>query len=581
MKKFINIGIFGWWFYSLHILAFDSYEHIATGTNGVELHFPSNKQVFEDFPYKSYYDLIVEPGNKPKIGKIDYKPQYLIIGSGDRILKLAYGEIIAIAGDFIGMTDGTISNAVSLKDVEKMRPELEERFRKAFGFLLPYPGNPFYENENLEYLRGLFKNEYKSLILALSKQFGVHFNNASSHSVTSKVKDQWAYSKSPGYVDLLSINVDHFEEDAQVSYAIGHTLALEEAKKGYALKAKGEQEEAIATLNKAYAMDAFASHFLTDLFSSGHLRTPRGPLLDISKSAKYRAMGYTATNVGLMANAMHDEDNYSGLWLKNKEGQVWNAFGDGSYFDVKSEDNRFAIREALQASIDEIYKAFETGELTKFKSFRALKLMGEPLPSGSDVINQLANPFPLFRMGKNWPQVRKKYYDNAFGEFQDITSMTGISSFIKSDLGTFNHGNFYSFLNEAHLVESLRRDIKVECYNTFDRESIWPSKASDYTVLKDTISMIVVDNKSLQFYEKILKGNLRPDGIYYTVTQEEGQKIIEQCKHAMETSAKLGEVRSAEVVEIRGRIDRGYSHPVAAIDEAGRVGRLRGHQSKE
>lgn len=572
------IVFWGLWLYPLCALAFDSYEHIATGTNGVQLHFPDDKQIFDDFPYKAFYDLILLPEHKPKIGKIEYTPQYILVRSGNEVLKLSYGEIIAIAGDFAGLLKETISNSISLKDFEKMRPELEERFKGAFNALLPYKNNPFYANNNLEYLRELFKNEYKSLILKLAKEGSVHFNNASSHSVTSKIKDQWAYAKSPGYVDLLSINVDHFEEDAKVSYAIGHTIALEEAKKAYALKAKGEQDEAVATLNMAYAMDAFASHFLTDLFSSGHLRTPRGPLLDISKIVKYRLMGYTATNVGLMANAGHDEDNYSGLWVKNIH-QVWNAFGDGSYFDVKSEDNRFAIREALQASIDEVSKAFETGELTRFKSFNALKLVGEPLPSGSDVINQLANPFPLFRMGTKWPQVRKSYYDNFLGEYQDITVATGATSFIKNDVGTFNRDNVFSFLNDAHLVYSLKRDIKVECYNTFDRESIWPSKSEDYTVLKDLLPVIAIDNSSLGFHKKILKGNLRENGEFYTVNQEMGQKIIDQCKHALETSAKLGEVNSSVLVEIRGRIDRGYSHPLAYYNEKGEIVRLFGYKS--
>ncbi|USN49773.1 MAG: hypothetical protein H6731_05690 [Myxococcales bacterium] len=523
---------------------------------------------------------MLEHENQPKVGKIEYNPQYITIRNGDQILKLAYGEIIALAGDFVGMSDKTISDGVEIKHFEKMRSRLEDNFRRAFEALLPSEQNPIYSNNNLDYLRGLFKNEYKSLILNLSKKHGVHFNNASSHSVTSKIKDQWAYSKSPGYVDLLSINVDHFEDDARISYAIGHSLAMEEAKKAYELKAKGEQEEAVAILNMAYAMDAFASHFLTDLFSSGHLRTPRGGLLEVSNSIKYRTMGYTASNVGLMANAMHDEDGYSGLWLKNKEGQIWNAFGDGSYFDVKSLDNRQAIREALQASVNEVYRTFETAQITPFKKFKALKLVGDPLPSSSDVISKIANPFALFKMTKTWPEVRKNYYDNSIGEYQAITSLTGISSFIKSDLGTFNHANFYSFLMAAHLVESFKRNVIVECYNTFDRESIWPSKEKDYVTLKDSKSMIAIDNKTLQFYSSILIGNLRPDGIFYTVSADEGEKIISQCQHAMETNAKLGLVNGPQVVEIRGRIDRGYSHPIVVFDKEGQLVRLKGYKSE-
>jgi hypothetical protein len=565
--------------FSITLSAFDSYEHIATGTMGVRLTFPSDQQMFEDFPYKPYYDMLLDSNNKAKVGKIEYYPQYLMIREGKKSIKLSYGEIIALAGDFIGMTDGVISQDVDIKDFERYRNELEKNFHKAFNFLLPFDGNSVYQNNNLEYLRGLFKNEYKSLIIALNKKYGVHFNSASSHSVTSKVKDQWAYAKSPGYADMLSINVDHFGNEAKISYAIGHTLALEKAKEAFLLEQKGDRDGAVDVLNLAYAMDAFGSHYLTDLFSSGHLRTPRNGLLDVSKSLKNRAVGYTVTNVGLMANAMHDEDNYTGLWLKNGPGQVWKAYGDGSYFDVKSEDNREAIKDALQASVDEVYKAYQTGIVPKYRDFKALKLVGTPLESGSDFINHLVNPFPLFKLGKMWPEVRKNYYDNAVSDYQAITNVTGISSFIKSDLGTFNHSNFHSFLMEAHLGESLKRDVIVECYNTFDRESIWPSKPRDYVTLGEHANVIAINNKELQFYKSMLLGNLRPDGIFYAVNEDYGQKIINQCKHAMETNFKLNEANRPEVIEIRGRIDRGYSHPIVVFDKDGKLRRLLGYKN--
>lgn len=565
--------------FSLTLSAFDSYEHIATGTMGVKLQFPSDQQMFEDFPYKPYYDMLLDQVNKPKVGKIEYYPQYLIVREGKKSLKLSYGEIIALAGDFIGMTDNSISQDVDLKEFERMRYELEQNFHKAFNYLLPFDGNAVYQNNNLEYLRGLFKNEYKGLILALNKKHGVHFHNASSHSVTSKIKDQWAYAKSPGYADMLSINVDHFGDEAKISYAIGHTLALEKAKEAFNLEQKGDRDGAVDLLNLAYAMDAFGSHYLTDLFSSGHLRTPRNGLMEISKLLKYRAAGYTLTNVGLMANAMHDEDNYTGLWLKDGRGQVWKAFGDGSYFDIKSEDNREAIKGALQASVDEVYKTYQTGVIPKHRDFKALKLIGIPLDSGSDFINSLVNPYPLFKMAKAWPEVRKNYFDNAVSEYQQITNVTGISSFIKSDLGTFNHANFHSFLMEAHLVESLKRDVIIECYNTFDRESIWPSKPRDYVVLGDQVNVIAINNKELQFYKSMLQGNLRPDGIFYVVNEDVAQKVLNQCKHAMDTSFKLNEANRPEVIEIRGRIDRGYSHPMVVFDKDGNLRRLLGYKN--
>lgn len=75
----------------------------------------------------------------------------------------------------------------------------------------------------------------------------------------------------PKYSSLLRINFDHFGEDARKAYAAGHTAAIE-----YAV-ADG-QEKTLSRLIEAYYMNAFADHFLQDLFSAGHMRTPRRAL---------------------------------------------------------------------------------------------------------------------------------------------------------------------------------------------------------------------------------------------------------------------------------------------------------------
>jgi hypothetical protein len=65
----------------------------------------------------------------------------------------------------------------------------------------------------------------------------------------------------PGYLGLAQINWDHFGADARTAYNAGHATAIQKAVSG--------------DLDGAYAMNAFADHFLEDSFSSGHLRTPR------------------------------------------------------------------------------------------------------------------------------------------------------------------------------------------------------------------------------------------------------------------------------------------------------------------
>ncbi len=65
----------------------------------------------------------------------------------------------------------------------------------------------------------------------------------------------------PAYLGLAQINWDHFGADARTAYNAGHATAIQKAISG--------------DLDGAYAMNAFADHFLEDSFSAGHLRTPR------------------------------------------------------------------------------------------------------------------------------------------------------------------------------------------------------------------------------------------------------------------------------------------------------------------
>lgn len=562
------------------LVAFDSYEHIATGVNGVKLGFPgSNQQVWNDFPYSKFWEIIRDSRFKSKVGDVDYYPQYIQLKSDKEELLLGYGEIIALAGDFVGSTEKTISNGIQLKDFVAQRETLEKNFMTAFNGILPYPGNPFYKNDNLAYLRGLFFHEYESLIAAMGKKKGVHFNLASSHSLTTIVKDQVAYAKSPGYATLLDMNVDHFGDAARISYATGHALAMAKAQEAYTLQNNGNIEAAREALNLAYALDAFGSHFLTDLFSAGHVRTPRAELLSISSK-----LGFTSLTAGLMANAMHDEDNYLGLWLKDNrigpglQDHAWQAFGDGSYFDVKSGDNRQAIRKALQDSVDEVYKAFQSGDVTQYPKYKALARVGYPLPAGADFINDLVNGFPLFEAGDgSWPKVRKDYFDIGTGEYQAVSVATGFSSWAKKDVTTFNHANFFSFLLQEDVVDDLRKEVIVQCYNNYERGS-WFSSRDKYVTLGGDTEVIEIDNSKLNFYKSILKGNLYPWGTFFVVSEDVGQQLITDCEWTMKTQFKLGKVASSTVTEIRAQIGKGYNNPLVFFNKEGELVRLRGEK---
>lgn len=75
----------------------------------------------------------------------------------------------------------------------------------------------------------------------------------------------------PSYLGLAKINWDHFGQDARTAYNACHSVALQVAARG--------------NLQLAYAMNAFADHFLQDSFAAGHMRTPRRKLHDSAGAA--------------------------------------------------------------------------------------------------------------------------------------------------------------------------------------------------------------------------------------------------------------------------------------------------------
>jgi hypothetical protein len=66
----------------------------------------------------------------------------------------------------------------------------------------------------------------------------------------------------------------------------------------------------IADLNAAYAMNALADHYLSDMFSTSHLRAPR-------RALHYNYALYTGD---FLTKYMHDEYSALGLNVANQQG---------------------------------------------------------------------------------------------------------------------------------------------------------------------------------------------------------------------------------------------------------------------
>lgn len=157
---------------------------------------------------------------------------------------------------------------------------------------------------------------------------------------------------------------------------------------------------------------AYAQHFLSDLFSTGHHRAPRRvlhgglinteavniPTPSIHTKAPTRTAygdfppvlpttnGITLTSTGRLglptvgardrlANYIHNEDCANGLFVENALGEQWPAYGDNQLFSDKSVHNLAQSKRAGQMGIDEIYKVFQTGQIPDPADFAALQIV--------------------------------------------------------------------------------------------------------------------------------------------------------------------------------------------------------------
>lgn len=263
--------------------------------------------------------------------------------------RLTYGQIIALGGDFYGDP----ARPICLEPTEDAR---KQQFARNYGSLVT-------SGAEVTTILGIAKKFEFDPIAAAIKQgrvpSGVYVQEGGEGWGLMSDSDR-AYDRATGgtdggsfgrYVNIANTNFDHFGTDAVSAYLAGHTLAQE-----MAVKAKSMPDAASRAiqLQGAYAMNAFADHFLTDLFAAGHIRTPRHALYDLAWTSATQAFA------GLLAQRMHDEDNKFGVWVENSLGDKWVAHGDKRYRDRPNSANRRMVKRTIQKSMDEVWEAFET-----------------------------------------------------------------------------------------------------------------------------------------------------------------------------------------------------------------------------
>lgn len=167
--------------------------------------------------------------------------------------------------------------------------------------------------------------------------------------------------------DVAMYNTDHFEpsagnvaEDLHIlatrlirRWSVGLEADLEPQVWNIASKITGDDITTgpnMNALNMALAVEAFSLHYTTDIFSAGHLRTPR----DALSGAK---SGCGAITAGFTVKVMHDEDSFHGVWVKDILGNSWHCKGDATLLATDDTQNLKRAHEAVKASLYSLLKA--------------------------------------------------------------------------------------------------------------------------------------------------------------------------------------------------------------------------------
>lgn len=326
----------------------------------------------------------------------------------DSGLEASYGEIVALGGDFYAIFDAPISEGATVED-QKQRfinafeslnnasPELPSRLIATFHNTL----------ESIEKSGKKGSEVYAEIGGALQKEYNVLTGGG---SVLTPL-----FPLGTAVLELLSpANWDHFLPGALTAYQAGHLAAIDEAIKAGQIKVKKKR---IKALMRAYAMNAFACHYLSDSFSSGHMRTPRKEL----------GLCVDLAFVGaLLMDYMHGEDCRVGLNVKNLRGDEWTAYGDSYYFDPENAFSKDLLQQVMQLSADEVYFAFQNGYNPENEEL--LRLL--PEVAGE-------NTAPLFLWDKQLAILKRRENINCLDCYEWKTDWWGWTTLI--DLGDYYH----------------------------------------------------------------------------------------------------------------------------------------------
>ena len=188
----------------------------------------------------------------PKIGeKIHLKDEFRKITLPNGV-EVKFEEIIGLAGDFCGLPENPIIDPFKEEEEDFLR---KQRFRGAYDTLARAPKDEL--QKELDKLLAFFRKER-----VLDAETGDEITGGMWFLGIPVIQGR--------KLELAENNYDHFLPYAKDAYLTGHQLAIEKAREASQYPRDPELRKKL--LHEAFSMEAFACHFLTDSFASGHIR---------------------------------------------------------------------------------------------------------------------------------------------------------------------------------------------------------------------------------------------------------------------------------------------------------------------
>ncbi|HMT02153.1 MAG TPA: hypothetical protein PKD00_02395 [Burkholderiales bacterium] len=400
------------------------------------------------------------------------------------IIDLTFPEIVYLAGDYVA--DPKINISSNISDSSQYEKNFiinfkmfDQKYRASYkgateAFVSDFiPKILEITSSELESNKENIEN-HKSIEIDPNNNLKL---NCASGGGCDSIND--LINKKGLYMEVNSKGGDHFGKNALNNYLTGHNLAIKTA-----LQASSNYN-----LKNAYAYEAYAQHYLTDSFASGHIRTPIDDFINLNSETTINILNPILSYFGIgkdnlflaFAKIMHDKDNVNGLWINSKyQPKPWKAYGDGQLFILDNTDNLNYIKQIMQFGIDQIFDAYKnrknisSADQATFVNDK-IEEIKQRFPDLEFVTTTTMNPSPEFSI------INGELYEHNFRDWAD--GSTGAVCAI--------YHNVDAFPIDDSTKASIKSYLSHYCYTTISGFTyVW-----DYYNDTDEIIASSTDNR--------------------------------------------------------------------------------------